>query len=85
MSDSTFPNAETCHELNLNAVLYPVSSEDDTPCIQVAGIQAYLYLDAESKKVRVAIDLGGTQPWVVRPDGTVPLEVVVGNTVVFDK
>ncbi|WP_344547388.1 hypothetical protein [Actinomadura fulvescens] len=54
------------------------------PCLQVAGIQVYLYLDADDHVVRVAVHLDTTDEELLASDGTVPIEVVVGDTIVMD-
>ncbi|MGY4963694.1 hypothetical protein [Streptomyces sp. 900105245] len=82
--DFAFPNAVTAEGLNRRAVFY--AADDDGPqCIEVAGVLVFGYLDAEDGVVRVSVHLDSADAdHVVRPDGTVPLRVVVEDTVVFD-
>ncbi|MCL3999167.1 hypothetical protein [Streptomyces lavenduligriseus] len=79
-----FPDAMTAEGLNRGAVFY--AADDDGPsCIEVAGVLVFGYLDAEDGVVRVSVHLDSADPdHVVRPDGTVPLRVVVEDTVVYD-
>lgn len=79
-----FPDAVTADGLNRAAVLY--SADDQGPsCIEVTGVLVFGYLDAEDGVVQVSVHLDNADPeHVVRPDGTVPLRVVVEDTVVFD-
>ncbi len=79
-----FPDAVTADGLNRGAVFY--AADDDGPsCIEVAGVLVFGYVDAEDGVVRVSVHLDSADPeHVVRPDGTVPLRIVVEDTVVFD-
>jgi hypothetical protein len=79
-----FPDAVTAEGLNRGAVFY--AADDDGPsCIEVAGVLVFGYLDAKDGVVRVSVHLDSADPdHVVRPDGTVPLRVVVEDTVVYD-
>ncbi|MFB7998888.1 hypothetical protein ACFC4G_39440 [Streptomyces sp. NPDC056002] len=79
-----FPDAVTADGLNRGAVFY--AADDDGPsCIEVAGVLVFGYVDAEDGVVRVSVHLDSADPeHVVRPDGTVPLRVVVEDTVVLD-
>ncbi|RSS80628.1 hypothetical protein EF919_40550, partial [Streptomyces sp. WAC02707] len=52
---------------------------------EVAGVLVFGYLDAKDGAVRVSVHTDSADPeYVVRPDGTVPLRVVVDGAVVFD-
>ncbi|MFF7449989.1 MULTISPECIES: hypothetical protein [unclassified Streptomyces] len=79
-----FPDAVTAEGLNRAAVFY--AADDQGPsCIEVAGVLVFGYLDAEDGVVRVSVHLDSADPeHVVRPDGTVPLRVVVEDTVILD-
>jgi hypothetical protein len=79
-----FPGASEADALNRAAVFH--SADDDGPaCIEVAGVLAFLYLDSEDGVVRISVHLDSADPeYVVRPDDTVPLRVVVEDTVVLD-
>ncbi|REF00558.1 hypothetical protein [Thermomonospora umbrina] len=68
---------------NRAAVFYPKTDLDTLPCIEVAGVLTYLYLDSEGV-LQVSIHLDTTDPGLVRPDATVPLRVMVGDDIVFD-
>ncbi|MFD8947730.1 hypothetical protein ACFV0B_02565 [Streptomyces xanthophaeus] len=79
-----FPDAAVAEGLNRAAVFY--AADDQGPsCIEVAGVLVFGYLDATDGVVRVSVHLDSADSeHVVRPDGTVPLRVVVEDTVVFD-
>ncbi|MFI2906689.1 hypothetical protein ACG2OD_00245 [Streptomyces sp. PDY-4] len=79
-----FPDDVTAEALNRRAVFY--AADDDGPsCSEVAGVLVFGYLDAKDGVVRVSVHTDSADPeHVVRPDGTVPLRVVVDDTVVFD-
>lgn len=51
--------------------------------ITVAGVSAFLYVDAATNTVRVSIDLDEAAPWLQRKDRTVPLQVDVQDTTVY--
>ncbi|WP_053673206.1 hypothetical protein [Streptomyces sp. H036] len=79
-----FPDAAVADGLNRAAVFY--AADDDGPsCVEVAGVLVFGYLNAKDSVVQVSVHLDSADPdHVVRPDGTVPLRVVVEDTVVFD-
>ncbi|MFD8417233.1 hypothetical protein ACFV2Q_36765 [Streptomyces sp. NPDC059650] len=79
-----FPDAAVADALNRAAVFY--AADDDGPsCVEVAGVLVFGYLNAEDGVVQVSVHLDSADPdHLVRPDGTVPLRVVVEDTVVFD-
>ncbi|MFD6967148.1 hypothetical protein [Streptomyces sp. NPDC059949] len=79
-----FPDDEEARILNRGAVFY--AADDEGPqCIEVVGVLVFGYLDAEDGVVRVSVHLDNADPdHVVRPDGSVPLRVVVEDTVVLD-
>ena len=82
--DFRFPFAAEAEALNRAAVFH--AADDDGPaCIEVAGVLVFAYLDHGDGVVRVSVHLDSADPdYVVRPDGTVPLRVVVEDTVVLD-
>jgi hypothetical protein len=84
--DYRFPSQEACEQANLNAVLHPQThpGDADLPCLEVCGILTFTYLDHHAGAVRVSVHLESAEPGLVRPDGTVPLRVEVGDTVIFD-
>ncbi|WP_147339708.1 hypothetical protein [Actinomadura spongiicola] len=79
-----FPNTEDCERANRAAAFHPMRDEDTLPCIEVAGIQVYTYLDPTTRTVRVSIHLDTTDAALLRPDETVPLRVMCGDEVLFD-
>ncbi|MFJ7258312.1 hypothetical protein ACIQWV_38775 [Streptomyces sp. NPDC098085] len=82
--DFVFPDVVTADGLNRGAVFY--AADDDGPsCIEVVGVLVFGYVDAEDGVVRVSVHCDSADPeHVVRRDGTVPLRVVVEDTVVLD-
>ncbi|WP_331729312.1 hypothetical protein OG592_43665 (plasmid) [Streptomyces avidinii] len=82
--DFVFPDAVKAEGLNRGAVFY--AADDDGPsCLEVAGVLVFGYVDAEDGVVQVSVHLDSADPeHVVRPDGSVPLRVVVEDTVLLD-
>ncbi|MEU6653389.1 hypothetical protein ABZ904_29130 [Streptomyces sp. NPDC046900] len=54
------------------------------PCLVVDGVLVFAYLDHRLGAVRVSVHLDSAPEHLVRPDGTVPLQVVVEDAVVLD-
>ncbi|WP_424892354.1 hypothetical protein [Streptomyces sp. XH2] len=78
-----FPEAAEAAALNRAAVLHP-ADDDGPPCIEVAGVLTFAYLDPEDGTVRVSVHLDDAdEEHIVRPDGTVPLRVQVEDTVLL--
>lgn len=80
-----FPDADGCERANAQAVFHPITSEGSPPCIEIAGVLVFVYLDPETQKVRVSVHLDGLDPHseLTRDDGTVPLQIDVGPHTVF--
>ncbi|MEU5137061.1 hypothetical protein [Streptomyces californicus] len=82
--DFAFPSTPTAEGLNRAAVLHAADDQGPT-CAEVAGVLVFSYLDADDGAVKVSVHLDGADPeHLVRPDGTVPLRIVVEGTVIFD-
>ncbi|MCX4792014.1 hypothetical protein OG369_39900 [Streptomyces sp. NBC_01221] len=79
-----FPDEVEARILNHGAVFH--AADDDGPqCIEVTGVLIFGYIDADDGVVCVSVHLDGADPdHVVRPDGTVPLRVVVEGSVILD-
>ncbi|CAL9676296.1 hypothetical protein SUDANB176_07798 (plasmid) [Streptomyces sp. enrichment culture] len=75
----------SCAEANSAAVFHPMTGPDDEglPCIELAGILVFAYLDPDMRAVRVSVHLDTTDQQLVRPDHTVPLQVEVEDATVF--
>ncbi|MFD3843152.1 hypothetical protein ACFWWC_44100 [Streptomyces sp. NPDC058642] len=58
--------------------------DEGLPCIEIAGVLVFAYLDADLEAVRVSVHLDTTDEQLVRPDGTVPMVVELADTTVFD-
>ncbi|MFC8434905.1 hypothetical protein [Streptomyces sp. NPDC057253] len=77
---------EDCARANSSAVFHPQANPDDEglPCIEIAGILVFAYLDADRGAVRVSVHLDTTDEQLVRSDSTVPLLVEIEDATVFD-
>ncbi|MEU9744819.1 hypothetical protein [Streptomyces niveus] len=81
--DFAFPDAATAEAANRGAVFH--TADDDGPqCIEVLGVLTFAYVDARDGVVRISVHLDNADERAVRPDGTVPLTVVVEDTVLRD-
>lgn len=78
--DFGFPRAEYCAEMNSAAAF---RATEGLPCVEVAGVLVFVYLDADMRAVRVSVHLDSADERLIRPDETVPLHVMVGDTAVF--
>jgi hypothetical protein len=78
-------DTDECAEANSAAVFHAMRGPDDEglPCIEIAGVLVFAYLDAERGAVRVSVHLD-TDEQLVRADGTVPILVELADTTVFD-
>ncbi|TLS45783.1 hypothetical protein FE633_13575 [Streptomyces montanus] len=79
-------DAEDCAEANSTAVFHPMEGPDDEglPCIEIAGILVFAYLDADRGAVRVSVHLDTTDEQLIRADSTVPMQVEIETATVFD-
>ncbi|MFD4635430.1 hypothetical protein ACFVYR_37750 [Streptomyces sp. NPDC058284] len=79
-------DAEACAEKNSSAVFHPMEGPEGEglPCIEIAGILVFAYLDADRRALRVSVHLDTTDEQLVRSDGTVPVQVEIEDTTVFD-
>lgn len=82
---SRFPDEEVCAKVNSAAVFHPMASPDDEglPCIEIAGVLVFAYLDTDMQAVRVSVHLDTTDELLVQPGQTVPLHVEVEDSTVF--
>lgn len=78
------PSPEACEAFNLGAEFLPQEDEDTLPCIKVAGVYVFTYVDKETGAVRVSIHLEDTDPSLIRPNQTVPLVVTCGTSTLFE-
>ncbi|WP_256256069.1 hypothetical protein [Streptomyces sp. MUSC 14] len=78
-------DAQTCAQANSAAVFHPQENPDDEglPCIEIAGILVFAYLDADREAVRVSVHLDTPDQRLVQADGTVPIQVEVEDDTVF--
>lgn len=79
-------DAEACAAANSSAVFHPQESPDGEglPCIELAGILVFAYLDADRGSVRISVHLDTTDEQLVRADGTVPIQVEIETATVYD-
>lgn len=77
-------NAIEADELNRAAEFFPQDGEGTRPCIQVAGVQVYVYID-DSGTVRVSVHLDATENAVLDARGLVPIRfrIVVEGTTIY--
>ncbi|MFC7011225.1 hypothetical protein ACFQMH_05760 [Streptomyces viridiviolaceus] len=80
-----FPDEEVCANVNSAVVFHPMTGPDDEglPCIEIAGVLVFAYLDADMQAVRVSVHLDTTDELLVQPGQTVPLHVEVEDSTVF--
>jgi hypothetical protein len=76
---------EACAEANSTAVFHPIAGPDDEglPCIELAGILVFAYLDPDLRAVRVSVHLDTADERLARADGTIPLQVEIEDATVF--
>ncbi|MEU0047278.1 hypothetical protein [Streptomyces werraensis] len=76
---------EACAEANSAAVFHPMTGPDDEglPCIELAGILVFAYLDADMRAVRVSVHLDTADERLAQADGTIPLQVEIEDATVF--
>ncbi|GAA1614381.1 hypothetical protein GCM10009733_008230 [Nonomuraea maheshkhaliensis] len=79
-----FPDVERCAAANQAAAFLPVRDAYTLPCLTIAGVQVYAYLDPKIGAVRVSVDLDTPGPGLCRSDSTVPVRVDIGDSTVFD-
>ncbi|MFF8632451.1 hypothetical protein [Streptomyces werraensis] len=78
-------DSQACAEANSAAVFHPMEGPDDEslPCIEIAGVLVFAYLDADTRAVRVSVHLDTTDEQLLQADGTVPVQVDVEDATVF--
>ncbi|MFF7250504.1 hypothetical protein ACFZBU_42315 [Embleya sp. NPDC008237] len=77
-----FPSAEECEAFNRGVLFLPQTDEDGTlPCTVTAGAMTYTYVNPRTGTLCLSIHLDSVDTSIVGPDGTVPLRVEVGGTV----
>jgi len=85
--DIRLSDADTCAAANRAAVFHamegPGDADEGLPCVEIAGVLVFAYLDADREAVRVSVDLETADEQLVRANGTVPVRVDLGNSTVF--
>jgi hypothetical protein len=83
--DFRFPDEEVCAVANSAAVFHAQAGPDDEglPCVAIAGVLVFAYLDAGMQAVRVSVHHDAADELVVQPGKTVPLHVKVEDSTVF--
>lgn len=76
-------NATQAAEFNRAAVFHPETGEDTRPCIEIAGVLVFAYIDQDGT-VRVSVHLDTTDPAVLDNGDLVPMRVTIEDTTVFD-
>jgi hypothetical protein len=67
---------------NLAAQFHPATFDTVQPCITVAGVWVFAYIDDDGV-VRVSVHLDETEQWLVRDDNTVAMRIAVQGTDVY--
>ncbi|MEV5400799.1 hypothetical protein AB0N26_32430 [Streptomyces cellulosae] len=64
-----FPDEDVCAKVNSAAVFHPMAGPGDEglPCIEIAGVLVFAYLDADIQAVRVSVHLDTTDELLVQP------------------
>ncbi|MFC8372773.1 hypothetical protein ACFUIT_33250 [Streptomyces sp. NPDC057239] len=57
--------------------------DEGLPCIELAGILVFAYLDTGLGAVRVSVHLDTADERLARADGTIPLQVEIEDATVF--
>ncbi|MEU1600356.1 hypothetical protein ABZ468_48315 [Streptomyces sp. NPDC005708] len=67
--DFRFPDEEVCAVVNNAAVFHAQADPDDEglPCVAIAGVLVFAYLDASMQAVRVSIHLDAADELVIQP------------------
>lgn len=76
-------NGTQVAEFNRAAVFHPETGEDTRPCVEVAGVLVFAYVD-QSGIVRVSVHLDTAEPAVLDGRDLVPMRVTIEDTTVFD-
>ena len=75
--------AVTALGVNAAARFVPATFNEPYPGIQVAGAWIFAYVD-QNGTLRISAHLEETERWLLRPDETVPMQVRIQDTVVFE-
>ncbi|MGI5213310.1 hypothetical protein [Plantactinospora sp. CA-290183] len=67
---------------NLDARLVPGRFDAPHPAIHIAGVRVFAYVDWRGT-VRISAHLDEAEPWLLRRDRTVPVQVTVEGRIVF--
>lgn len=70
-------------EFNRTAVFHPEAGDDTRPCIEVAGVLVFAYVD-RGGIVRVSIHLDTAEPAVLDSGGLVPIQITLEDATVYD-
>ncbi|WP_280428295.1 hypothetical protein [Nocardia brasiliensis] len=70
-------------EFNRTAVFHPESGDDTHPCLEVAGVLVFAYVDQDGI-VRVSVHLDSAEPAVIDSGGLVPIRIIIEDTTVYD-
>ncbi|KUJ33571.1 hypothetical protein ADL25_44655 [Streptomyces sp. NRRL F-5122] len=83
--DFRFPDEKVSAQINSAALFHAPAGPDGEglPCIEIAGVLVFAYLDAGMQAVRVSVHLDTADELVIQPGQTVPLHVQVEDSTVF--
>lgn len=68
---------------NKRATFLPQTTDDTTPCIQLAGIQIYTYLFR--RQLRISIHYDTAEDFLLDDNDTLPTEISLSGTIVYDR
>lgn len=78
----THMNYEPIEEHHNKRTLFrPQTTDDTTPCIELAGIQVYTYL--HRGELRISIHYDTAEQFLLDENDTIPTEISVGGTIVY--
>lgn len=72
------------HHFNENATFLPKTNTDELPCLKVAGVRVFGYVDPADGALCVSVDLDDVDEAITASDDTVPTRIAVEGTTVYD-
>lgn len=79
-------DGQACAKANSTAVFHSMEGPDESlPCIEIAGVLVFAYLDAATRAVRVSVHLDTADEQLLQADGTAPVQMDVEDATVFTR
>jgi len=63
---------------------HPGAGSEAPPCLEISGVLVFTYIDPDSGVLVVSLDLDAATPDILSSAGTVPVQITVQGTTVFD-